>query len=174
VQNKEKLQHIIDDPATSASERQEAQREIDAQYAEPESALIPLEAELLYEYHAATLADVQYHDIAEFCAAHKQSADADALYMKWLGVSPVARKKMRQMRKHLENYFLECYDSLLTRYKSGLDTGGDMNALDKEALAFYRTWIDSSIVPEEMRPHFQQLIAAFSARTEGHHDTQNR
>ena len=174
MQNKEKLQHIIDDPATSPSERQEAQREIDAHYAEPESALIPLEAELVYEYHAATLADVQWHDIAEFCAAHKNSADADALYMKWLGVSPVAQKKLLQMRKHLQNHFIESYDHMLARYKSGLDTGGDMNALNREALEFYRDWLDSGIIPEALKPHFQQLIAALSARTEGHHDSKNR
>lgn len=174
MQNKEILQQIINNPASSDAERREAQSEIDAAYSEPESALIPLEAELLYEYHAATLADVQYHDIAEFCVAHKQSADADALYMKWIGLSPVARKKMREMRKHMENYFLEGYDRLIARCKKGLDTGGDVNTLNREALAFFRNWVDSTIVPDAMKPHFRELIAAFSACTEGHHDSQSR
>jgi hypothetical protein len=168
------LRSLITDGSDPA-ERQQAQVAVKSlEGNRPEYTPCPLENELLYEYHAATLADVQYHDIHEFCVSHKLSADSDKLYMKWLSVSPVARKKMQQMRKHFENYFLESYDSLLTRYKSGLDSGGDMSALNKEALEFYRDWLDSGIIPEELQPEIRQLIVALSAHTEGHHDNQNQ
>jgi hypothetical protein len=78
------------------------------------------------------------------------------------------------MRKHLEHYLLASYDSLLARYKAALDSGGDLNAVNREALAFYRGWADSAVTPEAMKPYFREMIAVLCARCEGHHDNQSR
>jgi hypothetical protein len=171
VQNKEKLQQIVDDPTTSDAERAEAQRELDANHTGPETAVDSrLENELLFEYHAASLVDVQHFDLHAFCAARKFSADADKLYFKWLKVSPVARQKMQQMRKHLENYFLESYDRMLARYRAALDRGSDVGQVNREALKFYRDWVDSSITPEELRSPFRELITVLASRCEAPRD----
>jgi hypothetical protein len=170
VQKKEALQQIVNNPASSDAERREAQAELDAAKPTPS----PLENELLFQHHAACLADVEHLSVHEFCAAQRFSVDADALYLKWLSVSPVAKNKMRQMQKYLEKYFVESYDNMLARYRHGLDSGGDMNALDKDALAFYRNWVDSAVMPEAMKPKIRQLIAALTARTGGRHDGESR
>jgi hypothetical protein len=163
------LRSLITDGSDPA-ERQQAQAAINSLESDhPETAVdTRLENELLSEYHAAMLADIQYPDIHAFCSKLKFSEAAQNLYMKWLSVSPVAQKKMQQMRKHLQNYFIESYDNMLARFKNGLDSGGDMNALNREALAFYRDWIDSGIIPEELQLQLRQLMAALSARCEGH------
>jgi hypothetical protein len=167
------LRNLTSD-GSGPEERQQAQAAVNSlEGNHPESKPCPLENELLFAYHTATLADVQHHEIHEFCTSHKFSADVDNLYLKWLTVSPVAQTKMRQMQKSLEAYFLESYETMVVRYKHGLDTGGDMSPLNKEALAFYRSWVDSVVMPEAMKPHFRQLIAALAARTGGHHDHQS-
>ena len=168
------LRSFITD-SSNPTERQQAQAAVNSLEGDhTEYMPCPLENEILSEYHAASLADVQYHDIHEFCTSHKFSADSQNLFMKWLEVSPVAQKKMRQMQKHLENYFIESYDNMLARYRHGLDTGGDMNALEREALAFFRNWVDSAVTPEPMKPKIRQLIAALAARTGGRHDAEGR
>lgn len=132
-----------------------------------------LENQLLFQYHAATLGDVQHHDLHAFCSGLRFSAAAQNLYMKWLSVSPVAQSKMTGMKKHLRSHMLAGYDAMLKRYKEALDGGGDMNAANLEAWKFYRDWVDSGVTPEELKPHFRQLIAALAARCEGQHDRQS-
>jgi hypothetical protein len=152
-------------------ERAEALRELDADHSVPETAVdTRLENELLFQYHCATLADIQHHDLHAFCTSLKFSAAAQSLYMRWLEVSPVAQYKMREMKKHLRSHMLAGYDAMLKRYKEALDGGGDMNAANREAWKFYRDWVDSAVTPEELKPHFRQLIAALAARCEGHYD----
>jgi len=173
--DKEKLQQIVDDENSSDTERAEAQAELDANHSVPETAVdARLEDQLLFEYHAASLADIQHHDLHAFCTSLKFSPAAQNLYMRWLSVSPVAQSKLKEMNRHLRNYLLASYDTMLARYRASLDRGSDMNAENREALAFYRNWTDSCVTPEELKPHFREMIAALSARCEGHHDSQSR
>jgi hypothetical protein len=164
------LTNLTTDGADPA-ERQQARAALDSlEGGDPEDAPCPLENEVVVAYHAASLAEIPHHFLHEFISEHRGNADVDRLYQKWLRVSPVARQKMQQMRKHLENYFLAGYDIMLTRYRAALDGGGDINSANRDALQFYRTWADSCVTPAELKPHSRQLIAALAARCEGHHD----
>lgn len=157
-----------DDP-TECRQAQAAVNSLDGNH--PQDAPCPLESELLFAYHCATLGDVQHCHLHEFLSEHRGNPDADRLYQKWLSVSPAAQSKLKEMKRHLQNYFLAGYDLLLARYKAALDAGSDMVAANREALTFYRSWADSVILPEPMKPHFQEMIAALAARCGGQRDS---
>lgn len=170
--DKEKLLQIVNDLSSSPAERAEAQRELDAD-GSVTAADTRLENELLFQYHAVTLGDIQHHDLHAFCSNLKFSAASQNLYLRWLEVSPAAQSKMRAMKKHLRNYLIATYESLVKRYGAALETGGDLTTFNQEALEFYKSWADSTILPETMRKPFREMIAVLCARCEGHHDHQN-
>jgi hypothetical protein len=109
----EALQRIIDDPNRSAEDKNIA-REALNRINDP---VAILEGELLQSIRKPSLGEVEHYDLYLFCASHKFSKAAKALWDRWLFVSPIGRKGVEKTAEYLREHDFEQWNGAALQWK---------------------------------------------------------
>ena len=111
----EALRRIIDDPNRNAEDKNIACETL-KRITDP---VALLEAELLQSVRKPSLGGVEHYDLYLFCASHKFSEPAKALWDRWLFVSPIGRKGVEKAAEYLREHDFEQWNGAALQWKEG-------------------------------------------------------
>lgn len=169
----EQLKAVLNNPAANASQRQAALDALAAMGEKPyqpaagevSEAVSPVAIQLLRSVNTSSFADVTEQDVYDFLNDRgARPDDRETLFREFLAYKinverdPAYVAGRDEIRRRLLAYFNERQAGFMARLKAAIDAGESTKPIREEIIEFYRDWVDSCVLRDEVKAHMREVI----------------